>query len=154
MGGDLLQKLRDIHYPAPIPIWPLAIGWYLLLGLILIALAALSFYFYRKWVKEHLKRVVLRRLQELQSQQNANGQNIYVELSMLLKRAALASYPRALVAGLHGEQWLSFLDKTAMTQEFTQGPGRLLIVCPYKGKPQELPVELFHLIQGWVKKNL
>ncbi len=58
------------------------------------------------------------------------------------------------MAGLHGEKWLSFLDKTAKTHEFSKGPGRLLLVCPYQEKSLLLPDFLFLLIRRWVKKNL
>lgn len=153
MKPDLLTQLRDIHYPEPIPIWPLAIGWYFVIGLMLILFVVTGYYAYRIYVKQRLKRLVLHRLAELEQQDNVT-KHIAAELSMLLKRCALAKFQRKHVAGLHGEQWLSFLDKTAMTNEFTNGPGRLLIVCPYKQQHDELPGALFNLIREWVKKNL
>lgn len=152
MSQDLLSQLRDIHYPPPISIWPLAIGWYVVFAL-LVLLFLLAGYLWYRYIKRHrLKKIVLMRLEKLQTmQQNAD---IAEELSMLLKRAALAIYPRRDVAGLFGEPWLQFLDKTAMTTEFSNGFGRLLIVSPYQRKKQQLPDQLFDLIRNWVKKNL
>ena len=34
------------------------------------------------------------------------------ELSVLLKRVALAAYPRQEVASLHGSEWVDFLSRT------------------------------------------
>jgi general stress protein CsbA len=153
MKMDLLQQLRDIHYPAPIPIWPLTIGWYVVIVLTLILLVTAGYYAYRSYVKQRLKRLVLQRLLELE-QQDTVAINVAAELSVLLKRCALARFARSHVAGLYGEQWLAFLDKTSMTDGFTTGPGRLLIVSPYRAQHDELPATLFHLIRAWVKKNL
>ena len=36
------------------------------------------------------------------------------------------------MAGLTGERWLEFLDKSGDTDQFTCGPGRLLITAPYE----------------------
>jgi hypothetical protein len=153
MSQELLQQLRDIHYPPHIPFWPLAPGWYVVIVLVLIIMGLVSYFCYRSWVKHRLKRIVLQRIQELELQDEVKI-HIAAELSVLLKRAALASYPRSLVAGLFGEDWLKFLDQTAATTQFTQGSGRLLIVYPYQPEHEHIPSDLFHLIKEWVKKNL
>lgn len=154
MNNDLLQQLRDIHYPMPISFWPLAVGWYVLIFIFLATLLLGLYYWYKTYRKHRVKRLVLQRLQELETQQSEYNQAISDELSMLLKRAALAKYPRHEVAGLYGEEWLGFLDTTAATKDFSQGCGRLLLDTPYQGKQQILPETFFHLIRDWVKKNL
>src|SRR6516165_10054078 len=127
---DLLSQLRDIHLPPPITIWPLALGWYLLLAFFII-LMLIAIYFWLSYLKKHhLKKCVMKRLEELQQEQNLHHA-VSEELSVLLKRAALATFPRKEVAGLYGEEWLQFLDKTAVTNEFTEGAGRQLISSPY-----------------------
>lgn len=152
MGMDLLRQLRDIHYPSAISMWPLAVGWYVVIGCGVLGLIILGYYCFRTWKKNRLKRLVLQRLDELQ-QDNVTV-NVSAELSVLLKRCALAKFPRHQVAGLHSEEWLLFLDKTAMTNEFTQGPGRILVTYPYLEQHKTVPAALFHLISEWVKKNL
>jgi len=44
---DPLAGLHDIHMPEAIGWWPPAPGWWLLLGLVFISIAAL--FFYRRW---------------------------------------------------------------------------------------------------------
>jgi hypothetical protein len=153
MSDDLLKQLRDIHYPEPISLWPLAPGWYGLL-VICLCLLGLGWFLWLRYCKKHeLRKIVLLRIDELMIRQTAS-QNVAEELSMLLKRAVLAHYPRHEVAALYGEQWLAFLDKTSKSKNFSQGLGRLLIVSPYRGKQQKLPEQLFEIIKNWVKRNL
>jgi hypothetical protein len=42
---------------------------------------------------------------------------------ILLKRTALAAYPRARVANLSGEAWWAFLDRSVGTKRFSDGLG-------------------------------
>lgn len=154
MNPDLLSQLRDIHYPAPISIWPLAPGWYFVIVIVCLSVMYGIYAWIRYWRRHRIKRIVLKRIAELQAQQAIASNNVAVELSSLLKRAALAKFPRHKVAGLYGEDWLLFLDKTALTQDFSQGPGRLLIICPYRSQKQNLPETLFEIIRTWVRKNL
>jgi hypothetical protein len=153
MIPDLLKQLRDIHYPPAIKIWPLAVGWYVVIAFFLCALVAIFYRRFRQYKRDQLKRMVLKQIEELHEKRGM-GKNISEELSKLLKRAALARYPRHEVAGLFGEDWLLFLDKTSTTTDFSKGLGRLLLVYPYQKTQQDLPDPLFHLIQNWVKKNL
>lgn len=156
---DLITNLRDIHQPPAIPFWPLAPGWYFLFALIIIALTVSGYCFYKKWLAHAVKRLVLERIDELEKRQKAESfsaktSTISEELSALLKRAALARYPRRQVAGLHAESWLLFLDRTGQTTEFSQGIGKLLTVYPYRSQSEILPEQFFHLIKNWVEKNL
>lgn len=153
MTLDLLKQLRDIHYPPPISFWPPAIGWYFVGAILLIALGVMGYYIFRRWSQQKLKRAVLKRLLELEQENNLTHAAA-AELSVLLKRCALARFPRQQVAGLHGEQWLHFLDATSLTTEFTNGVGRMLVVYPYRSSIQALPTGLFDLIRDWVKKNV
>jgi Domain of unknown function (DUF4381) len=152
-----LDTLRDIHQPPAISIWPLAMGWYILL-MIIIALIALGCYLMIKYHTKHrIRKLVLIRITELRKKhESSSKQNICEELSALLKRAALQVFPRKKVAGLYGEQWLAFLDATVEIKDknFSQGIGRVLITGPYQSSKQQLSQELFDLIELWVKQNL
>lgn len=153
MDADLLQQLRDIHLPPPVGLWPLATGWIILLALIGITFLYVAYIAFRNWHKRHCQRLVLIKLNQLEQQQD-EGHCVAKDLSMLLKRAALYRYPRHEVAGLHGEYWLKFLDKTSNTTDFTEGEGRNLIVYPYHGQTSLFSKSLFNLIRIWVKQNL
>jgi Ca-activated chloride channel family protein len=78
------------------------------------------------------------------------------EIPVLVKRTALAAFPRSEVAGLSGEKWLTFLDKTLGGKGFTGDVGRLLPELAYAPGPRisRLPDEtigkLIQLIRQWI----
>jgi hypothetical protein len=50
----------------------------------------------------------------------------------VLKRVALVHYPETVVASLNGARWLAFLDQSGDTDNFSQGPARLLADGGYR----------------------
>jgi hypothetical protein len=128
--------LRDIHLPSePISWWPLAPGWWILLGLF--CLLILAIFLLRRWIikqRKMPKRVALRGLEKLQRdyQQHHNPQTLIQGVSILLRRFFITEYSRTQVASLTGEAWLQFLDQQLGKPQFTQGEGRCLIEAPYQ----------------------
>jgi hypothetical protein len=157
MSEQLLENLRGIHYPEPISWWPLAPGWYIILALILLVGLILGIWCYKRARKAYRRKYALAQIKRLKQQLAAHAvatSVLIAEVSVLLKRSALGVFPRAEVAGLQGQAWLQFLDKTGETQEFTQGVGRILGTAPYQPEPPIIPDKLFVLIEEWVKKVL
>jgi len=127
--------LRDIHMPEPMTWWPLAPGWWILLGLF--CLLILAIFLLRRWLikqRKMPKRVALRELEKLQRdyQQHHNSQTLIQGVSILLRRFFITEYSRTQVASLTGEAWLQFLDQQLGKPQFTQGEGRCLIEAPYR----------------------
>lgn len=46
---DPLAQLKDIHLPTPIGWWPLAPGWYILMGLILFLVIIFAYGVYKRY---------------------------------------------------------------------------------------------------------
>lgn len=149
-----LENLRGIALPAPVPWWPPAPGWWILAAGLLAAggLAA-----WRQW--RHYRANAYRR--EARRQLDAIGRRVEAgmsdgaaaELAAVLKRAALAAYPRAQVASLTGAAWLAFLDRTGRTTAFSSGPGRWLGQWAYAGRPPHPPSSLkaaLEVARRWV----
>jgi hypothetical protein len=103
-----LSNLRDIALPSPVPWWPPAPGWWVVaaglavFALLLIARAVL-------WYRANAyRRAAMRELRALmQGERAALGAGV----AAVVKRTALAAYPRAAVAGLTGPAWADFLDR-------------------------------------------
>ena len=153
---DPLQQLRDIHVPPPPSWWPPAPGWWLLallLLLVLMLLARRSYRHYRRWRR---RRAILNILTRLQSdfEQNRDATQLLAELSILLRRVALARFPRHTSAGLKGSEWLAFLDKTGGNGGFAQGPGHMLATAPYTPHTElDRPDALCKLARDWLRRN-
>lgn len=133
-GADPLAALRDWHLPEPISWWPPAPGWWVLGGLILILMVIAVRWWGARRRRSAPARAALAELEALSSRlANGSGQRHDVAaVSILLRRLALARYPRDQVAGLTGPAWLAFLDRTGGADAFTQGPGQVLIERPYR----------------------
>ena len=97
-----LSNLRDIVTPSPAPWWPLAPGWYVLLAIITVALIVFAIRTWKRWKRNAYRRDALGIL--------ASAANP-AEIASVLKRTALASFPRSEVASLTGDAWCDWLEE-------------------------------------------
>ncbi len=125
--------LRDVHIPAPISWWPPAPGWWLLLAALVLVTAA-GIWQWRRRQQRRVLRQLLAELETLQQtyQNERNATASVQQLSVLLRRAMLSFFPRHDVAGLTGENWLSFLTQHTGAPGFSDDTGRLLTEAPYR----------------------
>ena len=97
-----LDNLYDIVESAPVSLWwPLAPGWWVLIALLTVAALIGLCRFLLKRHRNAYRRWALKELDALEEP----GM-----LPTLLKRVALAAYPREEVGALSGRAWLSFLN--------------------------------------------
>ena len=150
-------QLKDIHLPGDPSIWPLALGWWLLFALALFFMILL-FFKIRKYLslKNHKKRLHNEYMILEQKLTQAPDKNLIAETNVLLRRLALVYYPNDNVASLTGSDWLSFLDVSGNTQDFSRGAGRILIEAPYRSGDLENynGDEFIPLIRKWVTKTI
>jgi hypothetical protein len=148
--------LRDLHLPDPVGWWPLAPGWWVLLGLVLFGLLLLLRRAWVRWRIDAPRRIALKELERLESgwRETRNPVLLATRLSELLRRTMLAYAPRKEVAGLTGHAWLAWLDRGLEERPFTEGPGRTLCELPYRragGPAGEFDVEA---LLGVVRRRL
>lgn len=117
-----LQNLNDIVMPTPVGWWPLADGWYVLAGLVFIFLCWFIYKSVKNWNANRYRRSALSELKLLSEgiQNQADRNSSLRKIPPLLKRTALAAYPRNEVAMLTGEDWFQFLNSTGKKQSFTE----------------------------------
>jgi len=140
---DLLDLLEPVPEPPQVSLWPQTAGW-IWLGL---AVACVAAWLGRRWLATRranaYRRAALKAI--------AAAGDDPVALAEIVRRAALAGYPRAEVAGLYGEDWLAFLDEAYGGTGFREGPGRLLAVAPYTSA-RRAP-DLASLVAEWVRHH-
>ncbi len=148
-------QLRDIHPAADPSWWPPAPGWWLLTVLLLVGLVVLGRLAWRRYRVWRRQRQILAELERARAAFQSHGDptRLAGELSMLLRRAALAGWPREQIAGLHGQPWLAFLDRTGGEGKFQDGPGRVLVSAPYAPRAELRSEELCALVADWLKHN-
>ncbi|NYT32753.1 DUF4381 domain-containing protein [Rhizobium sp. WYCCWR 11128] len=112
MTDMALRSLHDIVVPAPVSWWPQAWGWTLVAALL--AFAALLVLL--RWIRRHrcnaYKREALTLLEGVANRLRhpATRPDAIRDLAEVLKRTALAAWPREEVASLSGDGWVRFLD--------------------------------------------
>jgi len=148
---ELIKQLHDIHSPPPISLWPPAIGWWIIA---IIMILTTAWYFYKNYFITHrVRRAALKKFKQLQRDYSKNQNQLIIELSILLRRIALAKFPQHQVAKLNSNTWLQFLDQTGNTKEFTQGLGQALSVAPYQKSPQIEIDKLMLIIEKWIRQQ-
>ena len=153
---DPLAALRDIHMPQFLDIWPPAIGWWLLVALVLALLIYAGYRLYQSWRSNRYRREAINELKQLRVDYQSHGDDArYIaDFQTLLKRVALTHYPREDVARLTGESWVAFLDRTARSREFTMGKGQTLVDANYLPEPEVDIGALHDLGRHWIKHHL
>ena len=128
-----LQNLNDIVLPATVGWWPLATGWYVLIGFLLIAFAWFSYRSLRCWINNGYRRAALHELQLLEEriQQPEVRDASLRQIPVLLKRTALSVYPRSQVASLTGKDWFDFLNSTVKNPSFNESSANTLNKVSY-----------------------
>lgn len=142
--------LRDIHLPDAIGWWPVASGWWILLGLSVV-LAAFVWWWWRRMKQFAAKRCALREFNALKENRCLTVQERIEQLSILLRRTSISIYPREQVAGLTGQAWLTFLDRQLKDDRFTKGEGKLIVEAAYRKEVNGDLNGLFKLCEDWVK---
>jgi hypothetical protein len=101
-----LADLKDIHLPLDVSIFPIAIGWKILVLLAIISVLAFKLYNYYKL--KSIKRYALMDLEKI-SKKEASYKEKIIEISKILKRIAIVKYKSKNVANLYGKEWIDFL---------------------------------------------
>jgi hypothetical protein len=152
-----MMELRDIHGLDPLPWWPLADGWWVLLGIavsFLLLYALLQLWLYR--IRRDWRLDARRLLKDLKRRlRGGDARQAAIELSELLRRIAMARFGRRSCAGLTGNDWLEWLRKHDPHGFDWTTEGRLLLELPYAppgARVQPILVhDLINAALGWVE---
>jgi len=149
-----LEKLRDIHLPSEVNWWPLAIGWWILLAVILVTLVLLMRYLKQRRQRQQRLKLLSDALDNLANNTQLDQQQWLAELSTLLRRMVIRLHGRQTTAGLVGEEWLVYLDQSGGTDQFTQGVGKVLASSPYQPLAEYEREALLKLSHQWIKHQV
>jgi len=142
--ADLLAELIPPPEPAPISLVPQTLGW----PILLVLLAGLAAWVLHRWRKT--KRAEAYRGLALAALDDAGAAPASVAL--VLRQTALTAFPRAQVAGLHGRDWLTFLEKTGGGAGFLGPDGEALVTLPYSDATP-LPEASVALVRDWIRNH-
>lgn len=144
--ATLLEQLAPLREPAPVSWWPLAPGWWLL-GLAVLALMVWALrWSYRRRAQNRYRRQALRIIDRMIEDQHTSIE----QLNKLLKSTALRGWPQSEVAGLHGNNWLTFLQEScpAAEPQWTQP-----LAAVYGPAPAVASPELLQSARTWIRRH-
>ncbi len=153
--NQALAQLRDIHLPPAIGVWPLAIGWRILLVFTFLTCCSALYFAYCRRYRPSYKRLALRLLADYEKNyhHHKNAQQFALQISDLLRRVALVYYPRAEVAKLHGQAWINFLNCTGKPDAFSDLNPSLTQIT-YQDLAYEFDCKpLYNSARTWIKKR-
>ncbi|WP_027524903.1 DUF4381 domain-containing protein [Bradyrhizobium sp. Ec3.3] len=150
--ADPVAGLIDFPLPREVSLWPQT--WEARLAIVLLLAAIVA----GVWRFVHLRRVnryrreALAELDRIEHARNSGASELLSKLTVLVRRTALAAFPREQVAPLVGPAWLSFLDRSYGGEEFSDGVGRLLASGPYRQSPPDDAElrSLLRLVRHWI----
>lgn len=141
-----LAQLQDIIHPEPIGAWPWAIGYWLVLALV-IALITLLVIWLRKRARYFAPKKAAK---QLLNQLDRQATSYASDVNSLLKRTAMSYLSREAIASLDGEAWAAWLDS------YLPAPKRQRIGALLAKRHQASPLtlaeanDLHQLAQAWL----
>lgn len=140
---DLIDGLIEPVEPPPIPLIPQTWGWVALAVLIVLLIAWLVWRWAARRRANAYRRAAL----------TALGQaGTATDIAVILRRAALAAYPRVEVASLAGRDWVAYLDRTGRGG-FPAAAGEELRLAPYRDEAAAPSAELRDAAAMWLRTH-
>lgn len=110
---QLLELMHELEMPEPVSMVPQTPGWWVLAGwfaaVVLVVAARLA----GRRRRNRYRREAASLLDGIAARAASDPSGSAQEIAALLKRTALAAYPREAVASLYGADWAAFLCRTS-----------------------------------------
>ena len=147
------ESLRDIHLPDAISWWPPAIGWWILLALVIIAIIFIP-KLYRRITYMPLNKVANKKFNHIitQYKENNNDSAFVVETSQFLRQTAMSYCGREEVAQLTGTKWVKTLNNMTEQHCFSDEIAQSLINAPYQQNIDIDTEQLINAVQNWLNE--
>jgi Ca-activated chloride channel family protein len=151
--ADPVAGLVDIPLPASVSLWPQTWPSRIAVAALVVGLLFTVWWLALRWYRNRYRRTALAELGQIEHAAGAaSPSETSVALASLVRRTALAVFPRERIAPLAGPAWLSFLDSTGNTSDFSKGPGRSLESAVYAPSP-ETSREMISVVRQWIVRH-
>ena len=153
----LLEQLRDIHHPAEVSWWPMAIGWWIVLFIFLAAGLFALWALFRSYKNNRYRKQAIAELDAawLQWQQSRDSAIFVQSANAILKRTiAEASVHHNTTAQLNlsGEPWIQLLNQHCK-HPLPENPAQALANAGYKPNPVVDIPELHATVKNWIENH-
>lgn len=142
--------LRDFHLPDAVSWWPPALGWWLMLLLIIMVLAGLYV------LIKHLRKPLLNKSAKAEIyaaidefSQHSDGKRLVQDISIAIRRIGISYLKRDSTAGIAGKNWYQQVNNLVQRNRLTQEVVTLLSEVPYQKNPELEP----HLLESLISQS-
>jgi cbb3-type cytochrome oxidase subunit 3 len=129
---QLLELMHELVMPEPLPWLPQTPGWWVLLGWLSAVLVLSVWFLLKRRRRNRYRREALVALKDINRQTELSPAESAQRIAALLKRTALAAYPRRDVAPLYGSAWAQFLTESANDDRQIADAAGLLADAAYR----------------------
>lgn len=147
---DLLDLLEPIVYSEPVSLLPQTIGWVVLLlwllGMSVIGLVSWR----RRWRANAYRRQASAEIVAVREADHS-ADIAAAAIASIVKRAALAAFPREEVAHLAGSDWQAFLERSCQQDPIVVAGAPLLARAAYLRDPD--PEAIAEPALRWIEKH-
>lgn len=148
---QLLDLMHGLVMPEPVPWLPQTPGWWIVLGWLLAVLLLAVWQLARRRRRNRYRRDALAELDAITVRQDMDPAESAQRIAAVLKRTALAAYPRADVAALYGGDWARFLSESADNDpQITEAADRLATAAY---RPDADPEALAQPARRWIRRH-
>ena len=148
-----LSGLKGLHIPLEPNVFPLAVGWWLLI-LAFIFFVALIYFLYHHWLYS-LKHQVWQEYNNIKKVQNTS--QMLKQLNQLGKKIAIARFGREKIANLYEDEWVSFMNSLLKNELFSKEYIDLLHKSMYAKENQiseQMRIRILQDYKKWLKAVL
>lgn len=129
---DLLALMHELVRPEPVSWLPQTAGWWVLFAWLLAALAVVLGRARRRRLANRYRREAEAELRRIAASADGNPGAAAAAIAGLLKRTALAAYPRPQVASLYGAAWARFLCESSRQDPEVAAAAQQLAAAAYR----------------------
>jgi hypothetical protein len=155
-----LQKLADVSVPPPVSWAPQTWGWAVLAAAVLALIGWLAVRAVRRHAANRYRREALGELARIGARFADDSQRgeALAAIPELLKRVALAAWPRTQVASLSEKPWIAFLRAHGGTHGFPDAAAHLLDDLEYRSRVPGTTVDeataIASAVRNWIEGHV
>lgn len=145
-----LDRLADIVTLPPVPWWPMAPGWQIVIVLLFVSACAVTLVLWSSYRRNAYRRLAIAELARV-----GRDSMTLTRITGILKRTALVTMPRRSVAALSGEHWLQWLEQASPGVIFSARSRQLLAQQLYRSEvPDNNSIdELVVTAHAWIRHH-